>query len=193
MWLFIDCYDSFSYSLVDMLTYHQNDIKVIAHDEDIIKAILELHPERIILSPGPGHPNDYPHLFEVLERFSDIPILGVCLGHQIIGMHFGMTCIASGHPLHGKTSKLKLCMPKHPIMENIREGEADVMHYHSLITLPSSNKAVEIIATDHIGQVMIIAHNMLPIIGIQFHPESIQTNCGLALIENWVNMYKDLT
>lgn len=192
MWIYIDCYDSFSYSLIDLLKRYHDDITVIHYDdENLIPVLKENNPSRIILSPGPGHPLDYKILFQVIELYKHTPILGICLGHQIIGESFGFRCQESGEPLHGKTSRLLIEEKNHPLYENIQLEQMSVMHYHSLIIENSENTSehLKVLATDPKGQIMIIEHKLRPIMGFQFHPESILTTDGQQLIQNWVKYY----
>lgn len=194
MWIFIDFHDSFSYILIDGLKRFNKNISILKCDEDnLLKKIISINPTRIILSPGPGHPNEYKHIHSVLKHFSNIPILGICLGHQIISEYSGNPCILSGKPQHGKVTEIFINDERHPLFKDISIVERKIMHYHSLIIKqPDPHSDLKVLAVDDKNQIMIIEHKNLPFIGFQFHPESILTPCGLKLLKNWAEYYKEL-
>lgn len=188
MVLLIDNYDSFTYNLYDYIKQLGFDCKVFRNDEISILEINAIENlEAIVLSPGPGIPKNAGIMPEVLAQFYDkIPILGICLGHQAIGEFFGAKLVKANKPMHGKTSEI---IPKKHFLFNGIIGDFEVMRYHSLL-LENVSKPLEIIAETKSKEVMAIAHHSLPIIGIQFHPESILTKNGLIMIQNFLSHCK---
>lgn len=188
MILLIDNYDSFSYNLYQLIGEIEPDIRVIRNDEMTVEEIRALHPDRIILSPGPGRPEDAGVIIEVARTLGrDIPVLGVCLGHQAICAAFGATVTYAKQLMHGKQSDAKLdgnC----PLFAGCPET-APVARYHSLAadasTIPECLK-VTAVTTD--GEVMAVQHKEYPIFGVQFHPESIMTPDGKKMLENFIRM-----
>lgn len=188
MWILLDNYDSFTYILHDYLLQTGNECVVYRNDELTVEELISLDPERLIISPGPETPLQAGITLEAIEYFYDkIPILGVCLGHQALGMFFGGKLIHIPYPMHGKTS---------PVVHNDHElfkgitTPCEVMRYHSLAIELPENTGLEILATstdDNI--IMAMKHERYPCIGIQFHPESIGTGCGLQMLHNWADMY----
>ena len=188
MLLVIDNYDSFTYNLVQYLGELGAAMLVVRNDEVTVDAIEnELKPERILISPGPGTPNTAGISLAVIERFANsLPILGVCLGHQAIGQHFGGIVKRAPVPVHGKP------------VEILHDGKT-IFHdlpspftagrYHSLIvereTMPDR---LEISAESPDGLVMALRHRELPIEGVQFHPESILTEHGRKLLQNFLEL-----
>ncbi len=188
MLLIVDNYDSFTYNLVQYLGELGADMKVVRNDEVGVDDIEnDLRPEKILISPGPGTPNEAGISLEVVARFaSRIPILGVCLGHQAIGQHFGGKVIRAPEPVHGKP--VEVSHDGKTIFEGI-EGTFNAGRYHSLIvereSLPQS---LEISAESPDGLIMAMRHRTLPIEGVQFHPESILTEHGKVLLKNFLGM-----
>lgn len=186
MILLIDNYDSFSYNLFQLVGEIDPDIKVIRNDEMTVEQIRELNPDRIILSPGPGRPEEAGVLIEVVQTLGkDIPILGVCLGHQAICAAFGATVSYAKELMHGKQSNVsfnKDC----PLFMDCPET-APVARYHSLAadadTIPEELK-ITALTTD--GEVMAVQHKNYPIYGVQFHPESIMTPDGKQILRNFI-------
>lgn len=186
MLLVIDNYDSFTYNLVQYLGELGAEMKVVRNDEVTVDEIEnDLRPERILISPGPGTPDNAGISLAVIERFSGrLPILGVCLGHQAIGQHFGGKVVRGPEPVHGKPVEVR-----HD-GKTLFEGLPDTFkagRYHSLVverdTLPAS---LEISAESPDGLIMALRHRDLPIEGVQFHPESILTEHGKLMLKNFL-------
>jgi anthranilate synthase/aminodeoxychorismate synthase-like glutamine amidotransferase len=185
MILMIDNYDSFTYNLVQYLGELGADPTVRRNDKITLEEIARLAPEKIVVSPGPCTPAEAGVSVDVIKRFAgEIPILGVCLGHQSIAVALGGKVIRGGYPVHGKTS-----MVKHD-GRTIFSGIAnpfEATRYHSLIvereTLPST---LEISAETDDGTIMGMRHKELPLEGVQFHPESILTTEGMAILKNFL-------
>ncbi|MBR4397051.1 MAG: aminodeoxychorismate/anthranilate synthase component II, partial [Methanobrevibacter sp.] len=190
MILLIDNYDSFSYNLFQLIGEVNPDIVVYRNDKIGIEEIKDMNPEAIILSPGPGKPENAGICIDVVKEFHDkIPILGVCLGHQAICTAFGATVSYAKRLMHGKSSRISLND------DSIFDGLADeisVGRYHSLSlmedTLPDSLEIISKANDD--GEVMAVKHKEFDVYGLQFHPESILTPDGLTIIENFLKMKK---
>lgn len=186
MILLIDNYDSFSYNLVQLAGSINPDIKVIRNDEMTVDEIRQLKPTHIILSPGPCYPKDAGVCEEVaLKMRGEMPILGVCLGHQAICESYGGNIVHAKELMHGKMSRINIKNTS-PIFKGL-DKEIDAARYHSLIAtkLP---ECLEIIAVDNIGEVMAVKHKESDLYGLQFHPESILTPQGHTIMENFLNM-----
>lgn len=186
MILLIDNYDSFSYNLFQLVGEIEPDIHVIRNDEMTIEEIKELAPDRIILSPGPGRPKDAGITMEVVKTLGkDIPILGVCLGHQAICASFGAVVTYAKELMHGKQSDVKFDISC-PLFAGCPEI-APVARYHSLAadagTIPECLKVTAL--TDD-GEIMAVQHKEYPIYGVQFHPESIMTPNGKQMLRNFI-------
>ena len=186
MILLLDNYDSFSYNLFQLVGEIEPDIKVIRNDEMTIDEIKSLSPDRIILSPGPGRPENAGVIMEVVKTIGkDIPILGVCLGHQAICATFGATITYAKELMHGKQSNVKFDTSC-PLFTGCPEA-APVARYHSLAadanTIPESLKVTAL--TDD-GEIMAVQHKEYPIYGVQFHPESIMTPTGKQMLRNFI-------
>lgn len=183
MILVIDNYDSFTYNLVQYLGELGADLKVVRNDDLTAEDVAELNPEKIILSPGPCTPNEAGITLDVIKRMGGrVPILGVCLGHQSIGQAFGAKVVRANRPVHGKTSAIH------------HEGKGlfkdlptpfRATRYHSLVVeeLPEELEAT---AFTEDGIVMAMQHRELPVYGVQFHPESIMTEHGKQLLQNFL-------
>ena len=185
--LVIDNYDSFTFYLVHLLGEFENDIIVKRNDKITISEIDELHPDKIVISPGPGRPEDSHITLDVIKSLGEnIPILGVCLGHQAIGYCFGGTIIHAPSLVHGKSSEI--IHDGNGIYKNIPQ-KFSAGRYHSLVidrdSLPDE---LVITAETEEGIIMGVRHKSFPIEGIQFHPESILTPEGKNLIKNWVSL-----
>lgn len=188
MTLLIDNYDSFSYNLYQLVGEMDPDITVIRNDEMTVEEIRCLAPARIILSPGPGRPEDAGILIEAVKMLGrEIPILGVCLGHQAICEAFGGRIVHAKHLMHGKKSRV-LLTPDCPVFDGLPK-ELEVARYHSLIaereTLPS---VLQITAEDQAGEIMAVRHVSQPVFGLQFHPESILTPQGNQMLQNFLRI-----
>lgn len=184
MLLLIDNYDSFSYNLYQMCGAIEPDIRVFRNDRITLDEIRKLHPDHMLLSPGPGRPCDAGICEDVIREFAGkIPILGVCLGHQAICEVYGGTVTHAKHLMHGKQSIVSLdhsC----PLFDGLA-NEMAVARYHSLIgtDLPDTLK---IVSTDNIGEVMAVMDEKNKVFGLQFHPESILTPQGSVLLKNFL-------
>lgn len=188
MLLVIDNYDSFTYNLVQYLGEMGAEMRIFRNDEITADAIeTDLKPERILISPGPGTPDDAGISLEVIERFAGrLPILGVCLGHQAIGQHFGGKVIRAPEPVHGKPVTVN--HDGRSIFAGIPDGFA-AGRYHSLVVERDSlPECLEVSATSPDGLVMAMRHRELPIEGVQFHPESILTEHGKTMLRNFLEL-----
>ena len=185
--LVIDNYDSFTFNLVQLVGKFTSDIIVKRNDKVTTDQIKEIDPDKIIISPGPGRPEDSNVSIDtILEFGKNIPILGVCLGHQGIGVCFGAEIINAPILMHGKTSKV--LHDNKTIYKNIPQ-DFNAGRYHSLIIdRESLNGELEVTSWTHDDLIMGIRHKIYPIEGIQFHPESILTNEGENLIKNWLEL-----
>ncbi len=185
MLLMLDNYDSFTYNLVQYFGELGEEVQTFRNDEITVEEITALRPTRICLSPGPSDPKHAGITLDVVRTFSNtIPLLGVCLGHQAIGEAFGATVIRAKTLMHGKVSTI------HTTGEGVFAGLPErftVTRYHSLAldrsTLPD---CFTITAETEDGEIMGIRHNSLPIEGVQFHPESILTEHGHAMLKNFL-------
>jgi anthranilate synthase component 2 len=188
MVLLIDNYDSFSYNLVQLVGGIGNDIRVIRNDEMTVEEIRTLKPSHIIISPGPGYPKDAGVCESVINEFkAEIPILGVCLGHQAICETFGAKISHAKHLMHGKQSNIHIANGAvifHGLAPMIQAAR-----YHSLAarkdTLPDE---LLVIAEDDDGEIMAVQHRYYEIYGLQFHPESIMTPQGEAIMRNFLKI-----
>jgi len=186
MLLVVDNYDSFTYNLVQYLGELGAEMKIYRNDEISVDDIeRELNPERILISPGPGTPDTAGITLETIDRFAGkVPILGVCLGHQAIGQHFGGKVSRAPEPVHGKP--VKVSHDGKTIFQGI-DGEFNAGRYHSLIVeRESMPECLEITAESPDGLVMGLRHKELPIEGVQFHPESILTDHGKLMLKNFL-------
>ena len=188
MILVIDNYDSFTYNLVQYLGELGTQPYVRRNNEITLDEIAALNPERIVISPGPGRPEQAGITIDVIKRFGPTtPLLGVCLGHQAIGAAFGGSVVRAIAPMHGKTSSIS-----HDglgVFKGI-SSPLSVARYHSLIVDRNGWPAeLEVAAqVDTEGTVMALRHRTLPIHGVQFHPESIMTREGQHLLRNFLNL-----
>jgi anthranilate synthase component 2 len=186
MILLIDNYDSFTYNLYQYIGTFNSDIQVIRNDQITVEEIDRMRPEQMILSPGPKAPKDAGICLEVVKRFyKEIPILGICLGHQCIGEALGAEVSYAKELLHGKQSLIS--HEGVSIFTGV-PSPVKIARYHSLAvkeeTLPQE---LRVLATTDDGEIMAMKHRRYPVIGVQFHPESIYTEYGKRMIENFVN------
>lgn len=182
--LLADNYDSFTYNLYDYLRRLGAVCKVIRNDAISFEALKKEQMDAIVLSPGPKTPREAGWMPQLIAHYHDkLPILGICLGHQGIGEYFGARLVRANEPVHGKTSLLT--HNGHPLFEGLPDS-FEVMRYHSLILDSLEGTGLNSIAQTPEGEIMAIAHQKWPITGVQFHPESILTEFGLELLENWM-------
>lgn len=184
MVLLIDNYDSFTYNLYDYILQCGETCRIVRNNELSLDEIGQLNFTCAVISPGPKTPSDAGITIAFIEKYSSqMPILGVCLGHQAIGEFFGASLVKATLPMHGKTSRI-ITQP-HPIFKDL-PAAFEVMRYHSLVLQNIPADRLQIIAETAAGEVMAIAHRTLPMVGVQFHPESVLTEHGHQLIKNWL-------
>lgn len=186
MILLIDNYDSFSYNLYQLVGEINPDIKVIRNDEMTVEEIENLSPEKIIISPGPGKPEDAGICIDVIKHFAGkVPILGVCLGHQAICKAFGAAVSHAKSIMHGKESVIKTDTSS-LIFKGLPKN-ITVARYHSLAAVDSTMPdCLKITATSDDGEIMAVEHRHFPVYGLQFHPESIMTPDGMTMLRNFM-------
>jgi anthranilate synthase/aminodeoxychorismate synthase-like glutamine amidotransferase len=187
MLLLIDNYDSFTYNLYQYLGELGATVEVVRNDAVTLEDIEEMKPERIIISPGPGDPDDAGISKDVIRRFAGrMPIFGVCLGHQCIGEVFGGVVAGAGEILHGKVSRIT--HDGKGVFAGL-SSPIEATRYHSLAIVPDTvPEVLEISARSEGGIIMGVRHRTLPIEGVQFHPESILTPDGHAILRNFLAM-----
>ncbi|GIK61263.1 MAG: aminodeoxychorismate/anthranilate synthase component II [Ignavibacteriota bacterium] len=184
--LVIDNFDSFTFNLVQLLGKYRSKLLVVMND-DKINSIRAFQPDKILISPGPGRPENSALTLEAIKEFGNsIPILGVCLGMQAICYLFGAEIVKAENIYHGKTSAI--IHDNKTIFNNLPQ-HFDAMRYHSLIVKENTiSDEIEVSAKAVSGEVMGIRHKIYSLEGIQFHPESILTPTGKKLIKNWLNL-----
>jgi anthranilate synthase component 2 len=182
--LVLDNYDSFTYNLVQYLGELGAEVLVRRNDEVTPEEVLELNPDRIVVSPGPCTPNEAGVSVELIEKASDqVPILGVCLGHQAIGQAFGAR-VVRGEPVHGKTAKI--AHDGEGVYRGLDQG-FEATRYHSLVIEPESvPECLVVTSTTEDGTIMGVRHRERAVEGVQFHPESILTRSGRDLLKNFL-------
>ena len=187
MLLVIDNYDSFTYNLVQYLGELGADIRVHRNDEVSVEDVERMRPSRIVISPGPGRPEDAGITIEVIRRFgSGTPILGVCLGHQAIGMAYGGTVCRASAPMHGKTSTV--IHDGRGVFSGLTQPFA-AGRYHSLVIASADVPAdLEVTAHTEDGTIMGVRHRRHPVHGVQFHPESVLTGEGRRILKNFLDL-----
>jgi para-aminobenzoate synthetase component II len=188
MLLVVDNYDSFTYNLVQYLGELGADMRVVRNDEVTVDDVeTEIRPEKILISPGPGTPDGAGITLDVIERFvTKLPILGVCLGHQAIGQHFGGKVVRAPEPVHGKPVTVR--HDGRTIFDGIPQ-DFNAGRYHSLVVSKDSvPDCLEVSAESPDGLVMALRHTNLPVEGVQFHPESILTEHGKHLLQNFLSL-----
>lgn len=191
MILLIDNYDSFSYNLYQLIGSVEPDIKVIRNDAHTIEEIEAMKPEAIILSPGPGKPEDAGVCIEAIKYFTGkLPIFGVCLGHQAICEAFGGTVSYAKELMHGKQSKVY-----QGGISSLFRGlgpEFKAARYHSLaVRAEDFPEALKVTAESDDGEIMALEHREYPVFGVQFHPESVMTPDGKKMIENFMEVVRN--
>ncbi len=182
--LVIDNYDSFTYNLVQYLGELGAEVIVRRNDEITPEEVLELHPDRIVVSPGPCTPNEAGISVDLIEKTAgEVPLLGVCLGHQSIGQAFGAR-IVRGEPVHGKTAKIT--HDGEGVYKGVEQG-FEATRYHSLVIEPDSlPDCLVVTSRTSDGTIMGVRHRDYPVEGVQFHPESVLTRSGRDLLKNFL-------
>ena len=185
--LLIDNYDSFTYNLYQYLAEMGADVVVYRNDAVTLADCIALHPDHVVISPGPGHPTDAGISRDVIREFAGkVPVLGVCLGHQCIYEVFGGEVAGAGEIKHGKTSTI------HHDAKGVFEGlpnDFQAVRYHSLAGTPGTQPAaLDVTATAESGVIMGVRHKEFKVEGVQFHPESIATEHGKELLHNFLAM-----
>lgn len=187
MILMIDNYDSFTYNLVQYLGELGQRVKVYRNDALSIGEIKKLDPAKIVISPGPGRPEDAGISCEVIRQFSGkIPILGVCLGHQAIGYVFGAKIVGAKKLMHGKTSRIY--HNKKDIFKGIANPFLATRYHSLLVDKKSLPDCLEITAFTAEDEIMGLRHKVYPVWGVQFHPESILTKSGKQILDNFIKL-----
>ena len=183
--ILIDNYDSFTFNLYHYLSSLRVNVDVIRNDQISSNGVLKRRYSKIVISPGPGNPNQAGNCLKIVKSlYKKIPILGVCLGHQIIGQVFGSKIIQAKKLMHGKTSKIM--SKKTGVLENLPKT-FEATRYHSLIIDKKSlSKDLEITAETKDGLIMGVRHKKYNVHGVQFHPESIKTKIGIKILKNFI-------
>ena len=187
--LLIDNYDSFTFNLYHYLSSLKTNVDVIRNDKINANEILKKKYKKIVISPGPGNPNQSGNCIKIVKSlYKKIPILGVCLGHQIIGQVFESKIIQAKRLMHGKTSEI--LSNKTGVLKNLPK-KFEATRYHSLIIDKKTlSKDLEITAETKDGLIMGIMHKKYNVHGVQFHPESIKTKIGIKILKNFINLKK---
>ncbi len=185
--ILIDNYDSFTFNLYHYLSSLKVNVEVIRNDQITSNEILKRRYNKIVISPGPGNPNQSGNCIKIVKSlYKKIPILGVCLGHQIIGQVFGSKIIQAKKLMHGKTSKIM--SKKVGLLKNLPKT-FEATRYHSLIIDKKSlSKDLEITAETKDGLIMGVRHKKYNVHGVQFHPESIKTKIGIKILKNFIRI-----
>ena len=190
MWILLDNYDSFTHILHHYLLLTGNECKVIRNDEVTVDELAALNPSRLIISPGPETPLQAGICMDAIAHFHNrIPILGVCLGHQALGMFFGAKLVRAPYPMHGKVSEVA---HDNSALFAGAPNPFNAMRYHSLIL--EALEDTGLLATAHTtgdNTIAALQHETLPLTGIQFHPESVGTEHGQLLLNNWAKLYSE--
>ena len=183
--ILIDNYDSFTFNLYHYLSSLKINVDVIRNDQISSKEIVKRRYNKIVISPGPGNPNQSGNCLKIVKSlYKKIPILGVCLGHQIVGQIFGSKIVQARKLMHGKTSKI--ISKKTGVLKNLPKT-FEATRYHSLIIDKKSlSKDLEITAETKDGLIMGVQHKKYQVHGVQFHPESIKTKIGIKILKNFI-------
>lgn len=186
MILLIDNYDSFVYNLYQFIAETGQEVRIVRNDEMTSEEVMEMRPDAVVISPGPGKPGDAGICVELIQRAEGrIPVLGVCLGHQAIAEAYGAEVVHAGKLMHGKTSVLRDVQDS--VLFRDIPGPIRVARYHSLAvreeTLPEE---IRVTARAEDGEVMAMEHRRYDVYGVQFHPESVMTPQGYKMIENFI-------
>ena len=190
MIVLIDNYDSFSYNVYQLIGSVEPDIKVVRNDEYTVEEIAEMKPEALILSPGPGKPSDAGICIDAIKYFTgQIPILGICLGHQAICEAFGGRVSYAKELMHGK-KKTIYTVGKSKLFDGLGDS-FQAARYHSLAAVREKLPDIlRITAESDDGEIMAVEHRKYPIFGVQFHPESVMTPEGKVMIQNFINVVR---
>ena len=185
--ILIDNYDSFTFNLYHYLSSLKVNVDVIRNDKIVSNEIVKKRYDKIVISPGPGNPNQSGNCLKIVKSlYKKIPILGVCLGHQIIGQVFGSKIVQAKKLMHGKTSNI--ISKKNGILKNLPKN-FQATRYHSLIIDKKSlSKDLEITAETRDGLIMGVKHKKYNVHGVQFHPESIKTMVGIKILKNFIRI-----
>jgi anthranilate synthase/aminodeoxychorismate synthase-like glutamine amidotransferase len=185
--LLIDNFDSFTYNVYHYILMCGVECHFMRNDEPVIDELEKNDYSGIVFSPGPMKPDNHPLMFEILEKYhTSKPIMGICLGHQAIGQFFGANIIKAPKPVHGKISRIH--HTGHNMFNDIPEN-INVARYHSLVVGGLEKTVLNITSTTEDGLPMSFAHKGLPLWGVQFHPEAIQTEYGLKMLKNWTSIF----
>ena len=184
--LLLDNYDSFTYNLYDYLLQAGADCLVVRNDALSLQEFERLDIDAAVFSPGPKRPADAGVMLPLIGAwYRQMPMLGICLGHQALGEFFGARLVKARVPVHGKTTPV--LHSGHPLFEGV-PMPFPVMRYHSLVLESLEQTPLENIARTAEGEIMALAHRSLPLMGVQFHPESILTEHGLQILKNWLHI-----
>jgi len=185
--ILIDNYDSFTFNLYHYLSSLKVNVDVIRNDQVTSNQILKRKYNKIVISPGPGNPNQSGNCLKIVKSlYKKIPILGVCLGHQIIGQVFGSKIIQAKKLMHGKTSKI--ISKKVGILKNLPKSFKATRYHSLIIDKKSLSKHLEITAESEDGLIMAVQHKNYDVHGVQFHPESIKTKLGIKILKNFIKI-----
>ena len=183
--ILIDNYDSFTFNLYHYLSSLRVNVDVIRNDQISSNEVLKRRYSKIVISPGPGNPNQAGNCLKIVKSlYKKIPILGVCLGHQIIGQVFGSKIIQAKKLMHGKTSKIM--SKKTGVLENLPKTFVATRYHSLIIDKKSLSKDLEITAETKDGLIMGVRHKKYNVHGVQFHPESIKTKIGIKILKNFI-------
>lgn len=186
MLLLLDNYDSFTYNLKDSFEQLGETVMVIKNDERTAQELFNLSFDQIVLSPGPKTPPLAGHMMDIIDKFhKQVPMLGICLGHQALGTYFGAQLVKAIQPMHGKVSAISHTANG---IYNAIPNPFNVCRYHSLILKDLVKTDLLITAETKEKECMGFQHKHLPIAGIQYHPEAILTEHGLKLLQNWLHL-----